>query len=74
MDISRKEKAKRTQKIKKAENNSTYTKKLLQAYKTWGGPCLTPDELELCIQNKPDIAEKLVKTEMSYYVHTHQAQ
>ena len=28
----------------------------------------------MCIQNKPDIAEKIVKTELSYYVHTHQAE
>ena len=39
----------------KRQNNSKYTKKLLQACKTWGDPCITPNELELCIQNKPDI-------------------
>ena len=39
----------------------------------WEGPCTTPNELELCIQNKPDI-EKIVKTKLSYYVHTHQAE
>ena len=38
---------------------------------TQGGPCTTPNELELCIQNKPDIAEKIVRNELSYYVHTH---
>ena len=26
----------------------------------------------MCIQNKPDIAAKIVKTELSYYVHTPQ--
>ena len=57
-------------KIKKAENNSTYAKKLLQTCKTWGGPCTTPNALELCIQNKPDIAKKILKIELSYYVHT----
>ena len=61
-------------KIRKAENNSICTEKLLPACKTWGGPCTTPNELELCIQIKRDIAEKFVKTELSYYVHTHHAE
>ena len=29
---------------------------------------------KLCIQIKRDIAEKIVKTELSYYVHTHHAE
>ena len=70
----KKQKERIQEKIKKAENNSTYLKKLLQSCKTWGGPCTTPNELEMCIKNKPDIAEKIVKTELSYYVHTHQAE
>ena len=35
---------------------------------------MTPNELELCIQNKPDIAEKIVLIKLSYYVHRHQAE
>ena len=40
----------------------------------WEDPCTTPNELEFCIQNKVDLAEKIVKTELHYYVHTHQAE
>ena len=45
-------------------------KKLLHG----GGPCTTPNDLELCIQNKPNLAENTVKTKLSYYVHTNKAE
>ena len=32
------------------------------------------NELELCIQNISDTSETIVKTDLSYYVHTHQAE
>ena len=74
MDISTKEKAKRTkEKNKKQKIIQNTQKKLLQACETWGDPCITPIELELCIHNKPDISEKIVKSELSYYVHPHQS-
>ena len=63
----------RKKKNKKQKIIQNTQKKLLQACKTWGGPCITPNELELCIQNKPDISEKIVKSELSYYVHPHQS-
>ena len=70
------QKKKQKERIKdkiKTENNSTYPKKLLQTFKTQGGPSTTLNELEFSIQNKPDTAEKIVKIELSYYAHTHQA-
>ena len=63
----------RKKKNKKQKIIQNTQKKLLQACKTWGDPCITPNELELCIQNKPDISEKIVKSELSYYVHPHQS-
>ena len=39
-----------------------------------GGPCTTPNDLELCIQNKPNLAENTVNTKLSYYVHTNKAE
>ena len=71
MTQKKKQKNELTIKLKKKTDNSKYTKKLLQTCKTWGGLCTTPNELELFIQNKPDIAEKIMKTDLSYYVHAH---
>ena len=48
-----------------------YTTKLLQICKTWGGPCTACDELGTVLKSKHDIAEKIVKTELSYYRNTH---
>ena len=39
-----------------------------------GGPCTTPNDLELCIQNKPNLAENTVKTKLPYFVHTNKAE
>ena len=69
----RKRKKDERKKNKKQKIIQNTQKKLLQACKTWGDPCITPNELELCIQNKPDISEKIVKGELSYYVHPHQS-
>ena len=61
-------------KVDASRSHDEYTKKLLQLCKSWGGPCTPPTELHFCLQNKGDIEAKIVKTELSYYVHTHQFQ
>ena len=59
-------------KMLQAESESGYVKKLLQTCKSWSGPVATPNELESIISKHQDIAEKIVKTELSYYVKTHE--
>ena len=61
-------------KIESSKSQSTYTKKLLQLCKTWNGPCTTPNELEECIRKRPELIQKIVKTELSYYCKTHQSE
>ena len=48
-----------------------YTKKLLNSCKSWGGPCTSVDELHEILREKAHEQELIVKTEHSYYVHTH---
>ena len=73
-----KQKKLRTLRIQKkmAESQSqlSYTKKLLQACKSWGGPATTPDELEDILNKRTALGEKIVKTELSYYCKTHEAE
>lgn len=51
-----------------------YTTKLLQQCKTWGGPAVSVEELNEILQKHGDIAEKVVRTEVSYYRDTHKAE
>ena len=76
MDRSAKTKAKRenSEEIDATRIHDEYVKKLLKLCKSWGGPCTNPTEIQVCLQNKSDIEQKLVKTELSYYIHTHQFQ
>ena len=48
--------------------------KNLQACKSWGGPATTPDELDDILKKHADIEEKIVKTELTYYIKTHEAE
>ena len=61
-------------KISESKTASDYTMKLLTTCKTWGGPVVTPHELEGILGKRGDIAEKIVKTELSYYCKTHESQ
>ena len=47
--------------------------KLLDTCKSLHGPCTTADELLAVISAHPDKMETVVKTELSYYKHTHAA-
>lgn len=61
------------EKLIKCAKAKDYTKKLLSNCKTWGGPCTSVDELHGILNAKPDEQERIVKTEHSYYVHTHKS-
>ena len=60
-------------KLEKSEKQKDYSKKLLQTCKSWGGPCTTSEELQNVLLAKPDIQEKIVKTELTYYRSTHKS-
>ena len=58
------------EKLKKANNQSIYTNKLLQTCKSWGGPVTSTEEPEDILRAHEDLAEKIVCTELSYYRDT----
>ena len=60
-------------KLQKAVNSKDYTRRLLQNCKSWGGPCISVEELQQSLKSKPDQEVTIVRTELSYYVHTHKA-
>ena len=62
------------EKLKKTNNQSVYTTKLLQHCKSWGGPAVSVEELHDILQKHNDIAEKIVGTELSYYRDTHKTE
>ena len=59
----------------KGQHHKIYVNKLLDTCKSWHGPCTTADELLVLavISAHPDKMETIVKTELSYYKHTHAA-
>ena len=62
-------------KINEHRKEGEYITKLLQYCKSWGGPCTTANELEIVLLNKnKDVSNKIVRTELSYYRKTHQAE
>ena len=58
-------------KLNKAKNQALYTNKLLQLCKSWKGPATSIQEIESILQSNTDNAEKIVRTELSYYRDTH---
>ena len=58
------------EKLKKVNNQSIYTNKLLQTCKSWGGPVTSTEEPEDILRAHEDLAEKIVCTELSYYRDT----
>ena len=61
------------QKHAKRKRQMGYVDKLLRMCKSWGGPCTSIAELELVLKANGALVEKIVKTELSYYKHTHRA-
>lgn len=61
------------EKGRKGQQQKLYVHKLLDTCKSWHGPCTAVDELLAIISAHPDKMETIVKTELSYYKHTHAA-
>ena len=62
-------------KINRHRNEGEDITKLLQACKSWDGPCTTANELEIVLLNKTrDAGNKIIRTELPYYRKTHQAE
>ena len=61
------------EKIEKGKNQAKYTQKCLQLCKGWKGPVTTIEELHNILKAFPDIKEKIVRTELTYYRDTHRS-
>ena len=59
-------------KLKKAKKAKDFTRRLLQDCKSWGGPATTPEELEVILKGK-DNQQKVLRTELLYFVNTHKS-
>ena len=62
------------EKLKKVNNQSIYTNKLLQTCKYWGRLVTSIDELNDILGGRGDLTEKIVCTEFSYYRDTHKTE
>ena len=62
------------EKLKKVNNQSIYTNKLLQTCKFWGRLVTSIDELNDILGGRGDLTEKIVCTEFSYYRDTHKTE
>ena len=58
------------EKIQKAVRQKDYVRKLLETCKSWGGLCVTCNELIAAIDAKPGKHEQIVKTELTFYRNT----
>ena len=67
------QKGKILEKMAKTVKEQDYMLKLLRECKTWCGPWTSCDELAAILQHRPDKVEKIVKTELAYYRHTHKS-
>ena len=54
-------------KMQKAVRQKDYVRKLLETCKSWGGPCVTSNELIAAIDAKPGKQKQIVKTELTFY-------
>ena len=60
-------------KHEKGKRVQIYQDKLLSKCKSWGGPCVSVEELESAVQSHPDRAEAMVRTELTYFRQCHRA-
>ena len=51
----------------------SYLNRLLSKCKTWNGQCTSVQELQRVLSIHGDIEQQIVRTELSYYKHTHPA-
>ena len=61
------------EKLDKAKNQAEYTLKLLRLCKTRNGPATSVKELHEILKSNSEKAEKIVRTELSYYRDTHKS-
>ena len=61
-------------KLQKTIDFNVFVKNLLNGCKQWGGPVTSASELLEILRKNPDRAEKMLKTEFAYFVHTHLTQ
>ena len=61
------------EKLDKAKNQAEYTLKLLRLCKTWNGPATSVEELHEILRSNSEKAEKIMRTELSYYRDTHKS-
>jgi hypothetical protein len=57
----------------KGANHKNYICKLLAQCKSWNGPFTSAEEMDRILSIHGDIEEKIVRTELNYYKHTHKA-
>ena len=60
-------------KIAEGIRQRSYLNRLLSKCKTWNGPCTSVQELQRVLSIHGDIEQQIVRTELSYYKHTHPA-
>ena len=64
-------KARIQSKFKKFSNQKDISGKLLENCKSWGGPCVSAEELETIFLAKPDNQGRIVKAEFAYFRQIH---
>ena len=60
-------------KFENLNNQKEHSRKLLEDCKSWGGPCVSAEELQTILLAKPDIQDCIVKAELSYILQTHKS-
>ena len=60
-------------KMAKAAQTQIYQDRLLVKCKTWCGPSTNIEELKVILNQKPDLQESIVRTELSYYRQCHRS-
>ena len=58
-------------KLANSQHQSDYVRRLLIECRRWGGPCSTVDELLRILRTNSDYDELIVRTELSFYKHSH---
>ena len=64
-------KARMQAKFEKLSNQKDNSRKLLENCKSWGGPCVSAEELQTILLAKPDTQDRIVKAELAYFRQTH---
>ena len=62
------------EKAPKTVDFNVMVKNLLNGCKKWGGPVTSASEIMEILRTNPDTAEKILRTEFAYFVHTHLTQ